>query len=343
MRPETSTAPELAARLRPWLEQVGLPAAALTRLARAAGGRSSETWLVDARAPDGALHAWVLRIQPRIDHVYEDPSVARQFHMIRALSGRTGLPVPAALALEEDPAVLGAPFFLMERAEGTAPPDPYHNEGLLAAASPAEREALWAQAVTLLARLNTLDPAPFAFLAWPAGPADDGVAQELARWDSFRHWAGIPQLSLYDRALRWLDDHRPAPAGIGLAWGDARPTNVLYAAGRITAVLDWETASLGTAETDLGWWLAYDRMMSDAIGVPRLDGLPDAAGTIALWEAASGRKARAMEWHLAFAAYRFAMISERALMLAVRAGTMPASMTGPGNPMVRLLEELVAG
>ncbi|MEP6870181.1 MAG: phosphotransferase, partial [Novosphingobium sp.] len=147
----------------------------------------------------------------------------------------------------------------------------------------------------------------------------------------------------YDRARRWLDDHRPPAAGTGFAWGDARPCNVLFAEGRVTALLDWETASLGTAETDLGWWLVYDRMISDMVGLPRLDGLPDAAATIALWEAASGRKARAMEWHLAFAAYRFAMISERAIMLAVRDGLMPAGMAGAANPAVRLLGQLVEG
>lgn len=82
-------------------------------------------------------------------------------------------------------------------------------------------------------------------------------------------------------------------------------------------------------------------MITAAIGAPRLDGLPDADATIRLWESASGRKARAMEWHLAFAGYRFALISERAIRMAIRDGLMPAGTAGDGNPAVRLLADLV--
>src|SRR3546814_7515712 len=113
---------------------------------------------------------------------------------------------------------------------------------------------------------------------------------------------------------------------------------MLVAQGRCPALLAWEPASLGGGDGDLGWWLFYDRMVSATADVPRLDGLPDAAATLALWEAAAGRRAEAMEWHLVFAGYRFALISESARALAIAAGRLPTDAWGEANPAVRQLQ-----
>lgn len=338
---------DLRQRLCDWAKRrlARLGAVEIGRIVAAQGGASSETWLIDALVgPDHRPAHWVLRIEPRGHQVYQDPSVARQYRVIEVLAGESGLSIPTPIAQEDDPDILGAPFFLMVRAPGVAPPNDYHREGLLATATPAEREAMWAQGIALMARLHGLDPAPFAFLAPPGiAPGVDGVAQELARWDRYRGWAAIPHLPLYDHARRWLEDHRPAPRPPGFAWGDARPPNLLFADGRCTALLDWEAASLGGAETDLGWWLFYDRMICEAAGVPRLDGIGDAERTVALWEAEAGRKAQAMEWHIVFAGYRFALISERARALAIAAGRLPPEARGAANPAVQLLGELIPG
>lgn len=329
---------DLSARLEGWARDKGLGPLRISRLTRAEGGQSSDTWFVAGLDGTGAAFDWVLKVEPRARQVYQDPSVERQYRVIEGLAACDGLPIPAPVALETDPAVLGAPFFAMARAGGAAPPNAYHSEGLLAEATPAARERIWDEAVRLMAGLHAVDPAAFGFLAWEGGPAGDGVAQEIGRWQAFLEWSGIPRQPLYERAARWLDDHAPEPAGIGFAWGDARPCNMMFDATRCTAIIDWETASLGTAETDLGWWLSFDRMISDCVGLPRLDGVPDAAATIALWEAASGRRAQAMDWHILFATYRFAMIAERAGRL-----TFPdAPDRGAAqNPATRLLEALL--
>jgi aminoglycoside phosphotransferase (APT) family kinase protein len=336
------SADDIRYRLAEWANG-RLGAVEIDAVAAATGGASSETWLIDARV-DGRAAAWVLRIEPRDHQVYQDPSVARQYRVIEALGRESGLPIPAAIALEHDEALFGAPFFLMQRAAGAAPPNDYHREGLLRDATPAARAAMWAQGVALLARLHRVDPTAFGFLAPPEIATNaDADTQELARWDAYRRWSAIPHLPLYDRAQQWLEDHRPAPRPAGFAWGDARPPNMLFAGDCCTALLDWETASLGGAESDLGWWLFYDRMIGEAAGAPRLDGIGDADATLALWEAEAGRKAQAMEWHLRFAGYRFALISERARTLAIAAGRLPADAWGPANPAVQLLGALVPG
>ena len=326
---------DLKAHLNRWIAtRPELAAARVAHAVSADGGASSETWLLDVA--DGA--GWVLRIEPRARQIYEDPSVARQFAVIRALIADPALPIPAALALEEDEAVIGAPFFVMERASGSAPPNDYHTRGVIAEAAPEARAAMARASIALLARLHAIDPAPLAFLGWPGG---DAISQELGRWDSYRGWSGLPPFPLFDRARDWLERHRPAPQPPGFAWGDARPSNILFAGGKPAALLDWETASLGGAESDLGWWLFYDRMITEEEGAAPLLGWPDAPETLRLWQAASGREALAMDWHLVFAGYRFALISERARALAIAAGAIPPEARGFANPAVRLLDRLL--
>ena len=307
-----------------------------------AGGASSETWLLRVNWDRGGARKaarWVLRIEARANQIYQDPSVERQFRTMQALARQTDVPVPQTLWMELDPAVLGAPFFLMEHVEGRTQPNRYHSSGVLFEASPAARERMWLSSIEVLARVHRADSADFAFLGYPKG-GGDGVAQELARWDDYLDWAGLTHPVL-TRGRRWLEDNRPATAGLGLAWGDARLGNVVFERGAAAALLDWETASLGGAETDLGWWIYYDRIIAEGSGVPRLEGVGGPMETIAAWESFSGRKARDMEWHEVFATWRFAMISERAVGLGIAAGRRPPGEAGEGNPAVRRLRELV--
>lgn len=60
---------------------------------------------------------------------------------------------------------------------------------------------------------------------------------------------------------------------------------------RVAAVLDWEMVTAGDPLQDLAWYLIVDRHHHEALGVPRLEGLPDRAASVAHWEAATGRSA----------------------------------------------------
>lgn len=59
--------------------------------------------------------------------------MAREYRVIQSLAA-TSVPVPQALALCANPAVIGAPFFVMSFAEGLAPRTPADIAGFTAAA-----------------------------------------------------------------------------------------------------------------------------------------------------------------------------------------------------------------
>src|SRR5579859_2182452 len=88
-----------------------------------AGGKSNLTYLVSGRAvgedSDGGSQSWVLR-RPPLGHVLATAhDMAREYRVMSALQD-TGVPVPETFALCQETEVIGAPFYLMEKVEGTA-------------------------------------------------------------------------------------------------------------------------------------------------------------------------------------------------------------------------------
>jgi aminoglycoside phosphotransferase (APT) family kinase protein len=335
---------ELATVLSKWLTDRASVNAKITDVVTPANGMSSETYLLDVDISESAgdRHVrWALRIEASSFQIYNDPAVEKQFRVLEALGRTSDIPVPRTHWYEPDTTILGSPFFLMDCVDGRAPPDAYHTTGLLAEATPQARETMWSNGVSMLARIHRLNPAPFAFLDRP-DLGGTGLEQEVARWDRYRKWTGLPEVPVLHAARRWMEENIPASPPTGLAWGDARLTNILFQGTDCAAILDWETTSLSCAESDLGWWLYYDHATVAANPSGRLEGIGDRAATIALWEQQAGRKVQAMEWHEIFATWRFAWITEYAISLTAGAGApLPASVAN-NNPAVKRLDELMS-
>jgi len=192
----------------------------------------------------------------------------------------TGLPVPAVLRHERDRSWLGAPFFITPRHQGRAWPSdpPYNFSGWVLESTPAERAAMRRAFVSVLAQIHavTADRHDLSGLARPR-PCEPVLEAQVRSVRSLYDWArarrGYP---VVERALRWLADHGPSrtdPACV--TWGDARPGNLLFADGNVTAVLDWEGATLGYPELDVAFVCVmhrYYQARAEAHGVP---GLPE--------------------------------------------------------------------
>lgn len=284
----------------------------------AATGFSSDTLLFDVSYDEGGARVTrglVCRAEPTGYGVFPSYDVTRQYRIMQALAA-TDVPVPKMVALERDPAPLGSPFFVMERVAGRIPTDnpPYHAGGWLTESTPAERAAIWESGLDALAAVHRCDPEHLGidFLDAPP-PGADTIAWQLDAWHHYYEWvAEGRRFPTIEAARDWLLAHRPPPeTRRGLCWGDARIGNMIFDGGRAVAVLDWEMATLGPVEMDLGWYLLLDRHHWDGIGVPRLDGFPPREASIARWEARTGRRAEHVAFWEVFAAYRFAAIMAR--------------------------------
>ena len=245
-------------------------------------------------------------------------AVEREFRVIAALHG-TPVPVPEALVLCEDPAIVGTPFYVMRYVAGRVLAD-LSLPGL----APAERRALWDDAVAVLARLHQVD--------WRAlGLADFGrpgnyYARQLHRWVGQYRASETETIPAMERLIEWLPAHVPDDDTTTLVHGDFRIGNTVVhpTEPRILAVLDWELSTLGHPLGDLGYLCTPFRMP------PGIDGFRGSTwatrhsfrggGRRAVLRADGSRHVPDWEFYVAFALFRLAAICQ-GIMGRVRDGT----------------------
>ncbi|MGW3311332.1 phosphotransferase family protein [Streptomyces sp. NPDC001073] len=322
-RPRTTTRDpeELAHRLTVWLG-ARLPGAKVVDVrVPGSNGMSSETLLFDIEHPEPPLRACALRLaaDPAAYTVFPVYDIPRQFWTMRLVAERTELPVPGVRWLEEDPGPLGAPFFVMERAEGRVPPDvmPYTYVGnWLHAATDAEREHLEAASVALIARLH--DQVPVIEAEFLTLPGDgDALTRHVASQRTYYAWVvdGLARSPLIESAFERLTDLWPADPGEPvLNWGDARIGNVVYDGFDPVAVLDWEMAALAPREVDLGWTVylhAFFQDLTVAFGQPGLPEFFRRDRVEARYAELTGHTPRDMEFYTLYAALRHAIVMLR--------------------------------
>jgi aminoglycoside phosphotransferase (APT) family kinase protein len=268
------------------------------------GGRSNLTYLVS----DGE-HEWVLR-RPPLGHVLATAhDMAREYRVISALLG-SPVPVPGTVLLCEDPAVLGAPFYLMHKVEGTVYRSPAQTSQL-----PVNVRAQLARTlVDTLADLHRVDPAAVGLTDF--GRPEGFLARQVRRWGKqlaasrSRDLPGIEQLA---EQLAGAVPHSPAPA---IVHGDYRLDNVLIRDGGLAAVLDWEMSTIGDPLTDLGLLLVYwdgptsQESNPTVAGVGPRYGFPPGHALIGWYATRTGADLSTLPWYVALASFKLATILE---------------------------------
>jgi len=228
-------------RLSSWLDRTGLAIGATLSVVPIGGGRSNAMFHVER-----GDRRWVLRRPAGVAIDRAEEGMRREFRILTALEG-TEVPHPAPVAICEDRAVLGTTFFLMEHVDGVSPlPAPP------ALDDDAGRAALAFAMVDALAHLHLVDwrSAGLADLGRPDGFHE----RQVHRWS--RQLASYQERPLpgIDTVMRWLDANRPAYFVPTIMHGDYHMMNVLVGPdrpGRVLAVLDWETATIGDPLLDL--------------------------------------------------------------------------------------------
>ena len=313
-------------RLRAYLDSPPLTAAMF------AGGRSNLTYAVS----DGTRR-WVLR-RPPLGHVLPTAhDMAREHKVLDALS-RAGFPAPAPVLLCTDPEPIGAPFYLMEFVDGRIYRDPADLEAL----GPQRMRELTLALVDTLADLHALDPEKIGLgdFGRPAGFNERQVRRWKKQLDAShtRHVPGIEELHAR-LAVR-------VPDGDGtVVHGDYRLDNVLIGPGLgIAAVLDWEMSTLGDPLSDLALMLVYagrPLMVPDA--QPRasieIPGHPSLTEIAAHYAARSGRDVSNLDWYIAFAAFKLAVILEGVHFRYVHGQTVGPGFEAVGEMVAPLVTQ----
>lgn len=289
----------------------GADAVAIADLVAHTEGFSQETFSfrseIEARGTRTSAH-WVVKREPPAG-LLEPYDLEPEFRVLHALSDDP-LPSPRTPWFERDPAVLGRPFYVMERMRGEVPiptPGP-SGEGPFDAD---ERAALAPQVIGALADLHRIDwqAHGLAFLGVPE-PGRGAALHEVARWSARIEASAVLPDPVLAEALVWLRRNAPATDRVVLLHGDYRLGNwLIERAGkqsRLTGILDWEMVHLGDPVEDLAWCSSHLWRGQ----TPRAACLAAPAEIVALYESASGRPVdpATLRWYEVLAVVKMAAI-----------------------------------
>ncbi len=187
--------------------------------------------------------------------------------------------VPSVLWCEDDPAPLGAPFFVMRYVDGLTTAKyqtPYTFDSWITEATADERDRMQTATLEQLARVHAAAPADFAFLD-RRRPGESALSAHVRRLGERYEAVSSRGLRapLIERAFTWLREHWPSEPTPVLLWGDARIDNAIYRDFGSVVLTRWQHATLGPRELDLGAMVLHHRFADDlarAVGKP---GLPD--------------------------------------------------------------------
>jgi aminoglycoside phosphotransferase (APT) family kinase protein len=293
-------------------ERAGVDLAAVPEVRQFSGGVSNLTYLL--RYPDGDL---VLRRPPRGAHRGSAHDVARE-HRIQTALGRVLPTVPTTVALCEDTAVIGTPFYVMRRIVGPIPRKELPRDVHLCEAEVAR---LCGNVVDLLADLHGVDVAAAGLAELDRGPGY--VRRQVEGWSERYRRARTWNVGTFGSVMRWLDENQPADRPHVLVHNDFRFDNVVLDPAdptRPIGLLDWELATVGDPLMDLasalGYWVQADdgRLLQLFRRQPtHLPGMLTREQVVARYGERTGTRVTHREWlwYEVFGLFRVAVIAQQ--------------------------------
>jgi aminoglycoside phosphotransferase (APT) family kinase protein len=238
-----------------WLiAALGARAVQVLRFEKLGGGAIQENWALDASVTGGP-HAGRLALVLRTDAASRVAASHSRLHEYAILdtAWRNGVMVPEPLGLDAEGSVLGKPFYVMRRLDGTAAGHHLVRDDRWQG----DRVALAERLGRELARIHAIRPGPetaaLSFLTVPDLPPGRALVRTMRNWLDGHH-TRRPAL---EWGLRWLERHAPQPpAGLTLVHRDFRTGNYLVDDAGLTGILDWEFAGWGDPDEDIGWFCA---------------------------------------------------------------------------------------
>lgn len=238
--------------LLPYLEQ-HLPQLdpSTLKVSQFPAGHSNLTYLLE----DEQQGSFVLRRPPFGAQVKSGHDMSREFKMLSALYP-VWPKVPKPYLLCEDEAILGAPFYVMERVKGVILRGPSPKGVELH--EPLMRQ-ICASFVQTMVEIHQVD-------LEAAGLSDAGrpqgyVERQVKGWSARYERARTDHVESVEAVARWLADHMPQEgARATLIHNDFKYDNLVLSPddlSQVSAVLDWEMATIGDPLMDLGTSLGY--------------------------------------------------------------------------------------
>ena len=304
------------------------------------GGKSNLTYAVT----DG--HRELVVRRPPLGHVLATAhDMGREHRVMTALAG-TVVPVPRTYGLCDDDALIGAPFYVMERVVGT----PFARASQLAELGAERTRAITERMVDTLADLHGVVPADVGLGDF--GRPEGYLERQVRRWKKQLDASRSRELPGMDELVARLESSVPESSEGTIVHGDYRLDNLLVDASSdggdaVTAVLDWEMSTLGDPLTDVAVLLAYQQLAETApsgVGTAVVTDAAKAPGYLSREEvlqryaARSGRDVSDIDFHVALAFFKLAVILEGIHYRHTHGQTLGSGFEGIGHFIEPLIQ-----
>ncbi|HXP28216.1 MAG TPA: phosphotransferase family protein [Solirubrobacteraceae bacterium] len=274
-------------------------------------GHSNVTYLI--RRGDREM---VLRRPPRPPLPPSAHDVLREARLLRALTP-TPARVPGVLAVCDDEAVIGCPFYVMEL-------------------------------IDALVEIHAVDWSAAGLEGF--GKPTGYLQRQLRRFGGLWELNRTREIPAVERVGAWLAENMPESSAATIVHGDFRLGNTIFAPGapaRLSSVLDWEMATIGDPLADVGylcmmWTEASDprKGLREALGaVTRQDGFPTREELIARYEERSGRSMRDLRWYTTLAVWKSIVFMEGNYKRAVAGTTDDPYLKSFGDGVIEMAEQ----
>ena len=257
---------------------------------------------------------YVLR-RPPAGAVKRGHDMGREYKVLSGLN-KGFEKAPKAYVYCEDPAVIGASFYLMEKVEG-----------IILSVKEAHKRKVSAEEFPVIAdswldtfvELHQLDYESLGLGS--LGRPEGYVARQVANWGKQYLKAATEDIPTAQQVMGWLEANQPKSYEHSLIHNDYKYNNVAFRDDSwrdIEAVLDWEMCTLGDPLMDLGTSIAYWTMPTDGDmilnGLPSptaMEGNPGRQEVVELYATKSGRPVNNLVFYYAFGLFKIAVIVQQ--------------------------------
>jgi aminoglycoside phosphotransferase (APT) family kinase protein len=246
----------------------------------------------------------------------------------------------------DDDAVIGAPFYVMERLDGEVLSDVVPP----ALDAEAERRRMGEQLVDALVTVHAVDwrAAGLEGFGRPEGYLERQIRRFSGLWEQNR----TRELPAIERVARWLGEHVPESPPATIVHGDYRLGNVMYAPAppaRLVAIFDWEMSTIGDPLADLGYlctfWVDRDDPPAGIFeqhALTRAPGWPTRDEMVARYEERSGRSMSDIRWYQAMALWKIIVFMEGNYRRALAGSVDDPYLTSFGEAIAGLADRAEA-
>jgi aminoglycoside phosphotransferase (APT) family kinase protein len=283
----------------------------------------------------------VLRRPPRGPLPPSAHDVLREARLLRALQP-TSVRTPRVLAVCEDEAVIGAPFYVMEQVPGDVITDTIPE----ALDNPVQRGRIADELIDALVELHAIDWSTIGLDGFgkPTGYLERQLRRFTGLWEHNR----TREVEAFEEVAVWLAANLPESPPATIVHGDYRLGNTMLAQGcpaRLIAILDWEMATIGDPLADVGYMMIHWTQAGDAPSskfnlqsVTAQPGFPTRQELVARYEERSGRSVRALDWYVTLALWKAVAFMEGNYKRAISGATDDPYLKSFGEGVIELAQ-----